>query len=276
MDLQKLLLVLLLMGAVGVKTEAQKIHAPETVTVQSGTLTLRGLLWRPTGRGPFPAVLFNHGSGPANYPQKPAALGPVFAKHGYIFLYLYRRGAGLSADDGSNSGALMAKALAENGQEGRNELQLKLLETELEDVLSGLAFLRACAEVDARRVAIAGHSFGGSLTLLAAEHDSKLVAAIIFGGAAGSWEKSPKLQTRLTTAVDSMSVPVFFIYAANDYSVAPGKILASEMARLNKPHRLKIYAAIGRTTAEGHDFYYLGLSKWEPAVFAFLEKYMRR
>src|SRR5215469_17594532 len=162
---------------------------PETVVVQSGALKLRGLLWWPAGRGPFPAVLFNHGSGSIPEPRLPGSLGPVFARHGYAFLWLFRRGAGLSSDQGADSGALMARALAEKGQEGRNEVQLQLLEVELGDVTAGLAFLRAQSGVDGGRVAIAGHSFGGQLTLLAAEQDTGLRAAVTFGAAAGSWDQ---------------------------------------------------------------------------------------
>jgi hypothetical protein len=36
---------------------------PDTVEVHNGSVTLRALLWRPKGRGPFPAILLNHGSG---------------------------------------------------------------------------------------------------------------------------------------------------------------------------------------------------------------------
>lgn len=266
--------VLVLASAQPVQAPGQVLLAPETVVVQSGALTLRGLLWRPSGRGPFPAVLFNHGSGPASDPHKPAILGAAFARHGYVFLYLFRRGAGLSADRGTNSAELMARALAEKGQEGRNELQLQLLEIELSDVVAGLAFLRAHAEVDARRVAVAGHSFGGQLTLLLGERDANVRAAVVFGAAAASWEHSPKLQARLVAAVGRTSAPVFFIHAANDYSVAPGSALAAEMARLGRPHRVKIYPPIGQTPAEGHDFVHVGLSTWEPDVFAFLDERM--
>ena len=37
--------------------------AHETVVVPSGALQLKAFLWRPKGTGPFPVVLFNHGSG---------------------------------------------------------------------------------------------------------------------------------------------------------------------------------------------------------------------
>jgi hypothetical protein len=50
--------------AIGVDTPA--ISGPATVVVQNGTVALRALVWRPKGRGPFPAVLFNHGSSTPN------------------------------------------------------------------------------------------------------------------------------------------------------------------------------------------------------------------
>ena len=65
--------------------------------------------------------------------------------------------------------------------------------------------------------------------------------------------------------------PVFFIHAANDYSVAPGTTLAAEMERLGRPHRLKVYPAVGRTPAEGHALVYLRVAEWEPDVFDFLD-----
>jgi len=36
----------------------------EVVTFRSGELTLHGVLYRPDGAGPFPAVVYNHGSAP--------------------------------------------------------------------------------------------------------------------------------------------------------------------------------------------------------------------
>src|SRR5215467_13849173 len=151
-NLRVLVFGLALITAPPVCCQGQSLSPPETVVVQSGALKLRGLLWWPAGRRPFSAVLFNHGSGSLPDPKQPAILGPVFARHGYAFLYLFRRGAGLSSDQGTDSGTSMARALAEKGQEGRNEVQLQLQEVELRDVMAGLAFLRA-HPVDGGRVA---------------------------------------------------------------------------------------------------------------------------
>jgi dienelactone hydrolase len=222
--------------------------------------------------------MFNHGSSgseDALDPGAPAALGPVFVKHGYVFLFLFRRGVGLSADQGAADGDLMKRAFAVGGQEGRNRVQLELLETEeLDEAIAGLAFLRALSEVDARRIAVAGHSFGGSLTLFVAARDPALRAAVIFSGSAFSWEPSPELRARLLAAVARTTAPVFFIHAANDYSTAPGEALAAEMQRLGKPQRLKIYPAVGKTAKEGHEFVYRSMATWEPDVFAFLDRAM--
>ena len=258
---------------------------PETVAVNNGPVTLHALLWRPQGRGPFPAVLLNHGIGRSReqlqrlgpYERQADILGPVFARHGYVFLYLFRRGVGLSADQGVSAEDLMNSESAAHGQEGRNVLQLKLLETsQMSDALAGLAFLRALPEVDAHDVAAIGHSFGGSLTILLAERDPDLRAAVIFSGAGYSWDRSPRLRERLLTAVARAAAPMFFIHAQNDYSVTLGTALDARLQQLGKPHRLKIYPPIGQTVEDGHVFLYLGVSTWESDVFAFLDKLMRK
>ena len=44
------------------QVHAQKAKGLDTVSVQSGTLILKALLWRPAGKGPFPTIIFCHGS----------------------------------------------------------------------------------------------------------------------------------------------------------------------------------------------------------------------
>jgi carboxymethylenebutenolidase len=263
----------------------QTSGGPETVLIRSGSATLHAMLWRPQGRGPFPAILLNHGSGrtPEDlkslgaYEQNAEKLGPVFARHGYVFLYLFRRGVGLSRDQGANAIDLMTSEAAAHGQEARNALQLQLLENrEMADALSALKFLRALPYVDAKDAAVIGHSFGGSLTVLLAERESNLRAVVVFSGAGYSFDRSPELRARLLAAVDHIAAPVFFIHAENDYSLSSGKVLDARREQIGKPHRLKIYPPIGHTVDDGHDFLHLGVNIWEPDVFAFLDENMRR
>ena len=267
------------------KAQGQTPSGPETVVIHNGSATLHAVLWRPQGRGPFPAILLNHGSGRTRedlerlgpYEQNAEKLGPVFARHGYVFLYLFRRGVGLSNDQGANAVDLMNSESAAHGLEARNALQLQLLDNrEMGDALSALKFLRALPYVDAKDVALVGHSFGGSLTVLMAEREPNLRAVVVFSGAGYSFDRSPELRARLLAAVDHISAPVFFIHAENDYSLSSGKVLDARREQIGKPHRLKIYPPIGHTVDDGHDFLHLGVNIWEPDVFAFLDENMRK
>jgi hypothetical protein len=78
---------------------------PTIVSFASGGVTLQGVLYKPDGAGPFPAVLFNHGSGPGVTGDVSDALNQVlgkrFASHVWVFFAPWRRGQGLSERAGS-------------------------------------------------------------------------------------------------------------------------------------------------------------------------------
>ena len=84
------------------------------------------------------------------------------------------------------------------------------------------------------------------------------------------------MRARLLTAIDRIAAPVFFIHAENDYSLSSGKVLDAGRERIGRPHRLKICPSIGRTVDDWHDFLHLGVSMWEPDVFAFLDENRRK
>ena len=126
------------------------------------------------------------------------------------------------------------------------------------------------------RVALVGHSFGGSLSMIMAEHDTTIRAVVSFGGATGSWDQSPPLQARLLDAVRRARAPFFFAQAENDYSLSAPTALARELARLRRPYRLETYPPVGTTAAEGHDHFVLRVAEWERDVFPFLAASMKR
>jgi len=91
----------LLLAIVVLTTPLSTAASPDTVAFQSGTITLQGLLYKPDGAGPFPAVLYNHGSAPGMVSNEAfEAIAPVYVSRGWVFFAPYRRGQGLSASAG--------------------------------------------------------------------------------------------------------------------------------------------------------------------------------
>jgi len=69
------------------------------------------VLYKPDGPGPFPGLVYNHGSAPGMLNQQAfEALGPLFVSRGWVFFAPYRRGQGLSATAGPFIGDEIAAA----------------------------------------------------------------------------------------------------------------------------------------------------------------------
>jgi carboxymethylenebutenolidase len=257
---------------------AQEFRFPDTVSIQSSNLILKALFWRPVGKGPFATIIFTLGSYPSSDtihdPVNDASvLGSLFAGRGYNFLAIFRRGMGLSKMQGLNSADQMEKAFKLRGEEGRNEIQLRQLETDqLQDMIAGLTYLRKRPDVDTTRLAVIGHSFGGSLTLLVAEHEPCLKAVVIFSAAGYSWNLSPQLRIKLIGAVKNINAPIMIIHAINDYSTTPGYALDSVLSQIKKPHLLKIYPKFGNSSNQAHNLIFLSTQPWDTDVFVFLRK----
>jgi carboxymethylenebutenolidase len=248
----------------------------EVVTFPSGEITLHGVLYQPPGPGPFPAVVYNHGSAGGMLSASAFdALGPVFAKHGWVFFGPYRRGQGLSASAGPYIGDEIAAAEKKGGRSAAAAVMVRLLETDhLDDQMAALAWLQKQRFVQAKRVAVAGNSFGGIETVLGAERGD-YCAAIDSAGGAQSWAEAPELQKVMVEAVKDSRVPIFFFQAANDFDLTPSKTLAATMRAANKPYEIKIFPAFGESQQDGHTFGYFGASVWADDVFSFLARHCR-
>ena len=278
-------LTLALLLSVATCAQSSLPITPQIVDVPSDNLHLKAYFWKPVGPGPFPAVMFNHGSGAEDaqhtagqtMAEAAASLAPIFLKHGYAFFYICRRGQGLSADQAPFLQDLLKQEEAAHGTEARQHLHFVLVTGEqLDDSAAALSVLRTTPGIDAKRIAVVGHSFGGVLTLLTAERDPSVLAEVTFGAGANSWKASAELRERLLAAVRKTSAPIMLINAANDYDTSPSTALGAELDRLRKPHLVKIYPPVGQSTDDGHNFLYLGIPQWEPDVFKFLDEYAKR
>lgn len=249
----------------------------EIVSFPSGTLTLQGMLYKPQGAGPFPAVVYNHGSAPGMLTEQAfQALGPVFASHGWVFFGPYRRGQGRSAPAGPYIGDEIAAAEKKGGVAAGAATMVRLLETDhLNDQLAALAWLRAQKFVKPNQLAVAGNSFGGIETVLGAERGS-YCAAVDSAGAAQSWSDAPAVQELMIRAVRNARAPIFFFQAENDYDLSPSRTLSAAMKDAGKQYQIKIYPPFGESKQDGHTFGYFGSAVWADDVFRFLDQNCRK
>jgi dienelactone hydrolase len=259
--------------AKGAEHEAASSTPAEQVTFQNGALTLGGLLYKPAGPGPFPAVLYNHGSAPGMMNNQAFdAIAPRFAARGWVFFAPYRRGQGLSAQAGPYIVDQLAAANKQGGPPARSVEMVRLLEGDhLSDQLAALAWLRKASFVRPERIAVAGNSFGGIETVLGAERES-YCAAVDAAGGAETWDSSPELQAAMTRAVRNAKAPIFFFQAENDFNLSPTHVLSAAMKDAGKPFEAKIYPAFGSSHRDGHAFAYRGAATWFDDVFRFLER----
>jgi carboxymethylenebutenolidase len=250
------------------------LDGPAVVSFPSGKITLQGLLYKPGGPGPFPAVVYNHGSAAGMLSEQAfEALGPVFASHGWVFFGPYRRGQGRSAAAGPYIGDEIAAATKTGGVAAGAATMVRLLETDhLDDQLAALAWVRTRKFVKPDEVAVAGTSFGGIEVVLGAERAS-YCAAVDSAGAAQSWAEAPQVQTLMTRAVRNARAPIFFFQAANDYDLSPSRTLSAAMRDAGKKFEIKIYPPFGKSVQDGHSFGYFGGSIWGGDVFHFLDRY---
>ncbi len=208
----------------------------ERVTFKSGDLTLVGFLFKPDGSGPFPGLIWNHGSerDPGTMRQFDA-VAAIFVPAGYVVFAPMRRGHG-----DSEGPYIMDQMRRADGS--RASLLVRAMEHEqLDDQLAGEAYLKRLPYVDPDRLVVAGCSFGGIQTLLAAERGAGYRAAVAISPAALTWNSNPLLRDRLVAAVRKTEIPVFVIQPPKDASLEPARVLGAELQRRGPQHAVKVY-----------------------------------
>lgn len=129
--------------------------SPQLVTYKSNGFDVQGLMYRPAGSGPFPAIIYNHGSVTPYDPSWSLARVQSLNESGkYVVLATAYRG--------------------DIGSEGTLSINLG----DVNDILAGIEYLKSKSYVDANRLGMFGESRGGASTLLAAERTSELKAVV--------------------------------------------------------------------------------------------------
>lgn len=238
------------------------------VTFPSQGYTLHGWIYKPEGTGPFPVVIWNHGS--EQNPKAHPELGMFYAKHGFV-LFLPVRDGHLPSP-----GAYIVEegnAIPKTDADAWRAKMVELHEKHNQAVVDAIAWIKKQAYVDAGRIAVTGCSYGGIQTLLTSEKDLGVRAFIPFAPGAMSWANT-KLQEREQETVRNARSPLFLIQAKNDYSTGPSEVLGPLVKAKGGINRATLYPAFGTTPAEGHGGFACserGIEIWGPDVLEFLK-----
>jgi dienelactone hydrolase len=239
---------------------------PSEIRLPGKSGKLQAFVWRPEGKGPFPALVYNHGSEQDPIVGTDGQVARFFTHNGFVVIFPYRRGAGRS--EGPYWEKLVDDKLPDDVQE---QAMIRALVAENDDVVTAIEWLRAQPFVDHAAISVAGCSFGGIHTLRTAERPLGLHAAVDFAGASMAWADSPFLRERLLTAVEHARIPVFFVQAENDFNTAPSLVLGDAMRQKKLPHRVKIYGHYGKSQMAAHGGFCMnGWDVWGADVIAFL------
>jgi carboxymethylenebutenolidase len=264
------------------KSTAEQYLPPfEIVTIPEDGLKLSGILWKPPGSGPFPAIIYNHGSEQFERDVNYGDIANFYVRNGFEFLLPLRRGHSYIADNqvvGSSDGVLFDDRLSKDAllnNSSRNSNWIKEQEVDNEDVAAAAQWLAQQPSVDRGKMIMSGVSFGGIQTCLAAEKGLGMRAFIPFAPAAMAWDGVPEVHGRLEQALQRAKAPVFLIQAENDYNLGPSQDLGPVLDRDGTPNRHEVYPAfqVERGPSGGHAGFALhGMNIWRQDVSEFLQE----
>ena len=237
----------------------------------SASLRIQAYLYKPAGDGPFPVVIYNHGSRAASERRSVPFqhIGRLLTEAGYAVLVPERRGYGqsdgptLTEEVGGDMGARLVARL----------------QAETDDVLAALEYLHTLPFIAANRAGIMGWSFGGIVTMFAVSRSTAFAVAINQAGGALTWNGNASVRGALVAAAERATTPTLLLVAQNDRTTASITTIAEVFAKRGVQHRMVIYEPFtpqrAGAAAPGHAvFSDQGMDVWKADVLEFLGRYL--
>ena len=229
--------------------------SPTGPSFPSGSVRLSYALDLPPGTGPFPAIVFGHGSG-RQTKDEAMSVKSRMTQAGFAVLRYDKRGVGDST--GTYEGVGIANS----------ERMVGLL---ADDMAAGVAFLRTRPEIDPNRIGLMGISQAGWIMPLAAERAPVRFMVLVVGPtvSVGIENFYSDLAEATTTSFDELSarlreyrgpfgydprptlerldVPGLWLLGAQDRSIPTRETVAilDELSGAGRPYRWIVYPDAG-------------------------------
>jgi dienelactone hydrolase len=235
-------------------------------------LKLEGYFYKPAGAGPFPVVVYNHGSRAGEERRELPILyiGRLLVPAGYAVIVPERRGYGKSE----------GRTFTEEIGEDRGPRFVARLQAEGSDVLGAVEYAKANLPIDKKRIALMGFSFGGIVTTVAAGRSNDFVAVVNQAPGALNWNRSADLRAALIAAAQKIKAPMICMAAQNDATTENATRICGEAKAHGDSAEVMIYPPFSGApdpipNAAGHAlFSRYGVDLWKKDVLAFLAKHL--
>lgn len=199
-----------------------------------------------------PVLIYNHGSG--REPGEPCAIAKYFVKKGFVVLVPLRRGHSARTPEPIPPGwkriestGVYTDDYAADCKKNRNcpsctkdscpdgLIEIDYIRQQVAEVADQIRYIKKLSAIgknaigklaDPKRIAIAGHSYGGSLMVFANAELKDHNVAINISGAELSWNTNPHWKTVLSATMNrDQQRPIYFLQPANARSLGPTEVL---------------------------------------------------
>ena len=261
-----------------------------------------------------PVLIYNHGSN--KVVGEPCAIAKYFVRNGFVVFVPLRRGHAARTPEPVpsdwkriESSGVYTDDYAANCQKNRNcpscdkascpngMLVVDYIRQQVADVADQIRYIKAHPAIgknatgklaDPRRIALAGHSYGGSLMVFANAELKAHNVAINISGAELSWDRNPNWKTVLSATMNrAQQRPIYFLQPANARTLAPSEVLYGIATARKYRAQAKVFPAAPCfrdpcDTSEEPEFRQIHstfvrrrdqVELWAPSVIEFINRY---
>jgi pimeloyl-ACP methyl ester carboxylesterase len=254
----------------------RQVEFLDTDLVENGRpVRLEVVLFKPEGAGPFPLVVFNHGStGGGTLPERFTrtswnfGLAEFFLDKGWMIAFPQRRGRGRS-DGLYDEGFAPLRA---NGYSCDPPRSLPGADRALDDIEAAVMALLRRPDVAGQAILMGGNSRGGVLSVAyAGTHPKQILGVINF---VGGWISegcghADQINQTLFQRGASFGRPTLWLYGRNDkyYSIAHSR---SNFEAYRRAGGKGAFVEFDTGVIDGHDLA-AKPSLWKPAISEYLD-----
>ena len=250
------------------------VSIPVVINGKPTSTQMVGTVFKPSGDGPFPFVVLNHGRAgtPAERLQvrrwRYADASRWLVRRGFAVFVATRRGYG---DTGGSD--------VETNHNCSNPWYTEPMAGGVESVLSVVQYAKQQSFTDKARFIVMGQSVGGFLSVgTGAANPEGLVAVINFaGGHGGRPDRDPgnpcgtgKLTQVFAQAGKNSRVPALWVYTENDKYFGPDHTKSWHEAFVAAGGKAE-YRLLPAFDNDGHALFVRGAKIWQPVVAEFLK-----